>query len=171
MDTQIDRVRRRTAVDVLRRIDDDTLASVGRCADAPPEEIDARLAVLDREWDTDRALEVEAAATGLLGLALATFAGTRFLALPAFVAASVLLHATTGRYPLMPVFRRMGLRTAREIARERYALKALRGDFAVLDARSAELAAPTDVRGTVHGAGSGAGPSDPDRGASDHADR
>jgi len=29
----------------------------------------------------------------------------------------------------MPIFRRLGLRTSREIARERYAVKALRGDF------------------------------------------
>jgi hypothetical protein len=41
----------------------------------------------------------------------------------------VLLHATTGGHPLMPLFRRLGLRSAKEIARERYGLKALRGDF------------------------------------------
>jgi hypothetical protein len=39
------------------------------------------------------------------------------------------MHAFSGRYPVLPVLRRMGLRTSREIARERYALKALRGDF------------------------------------------
>jgi hypothetical protein len=37
----------------------------------------------------------------------------------------------SGWYPLMPLFRRLGIRTAREIERERYALKALRGDFQV----------------------------------------
>ena len=31
--------------------------------------------------------------------------------------------------PLHPVFRRLGIRTQREIELERYALKALRGDF------------------------------------------
>lgn len=41
----------------------------------------------------------------------------------------LLLHGVHGWYPLLPVFRRMGLRTRREIAAERYALKALRGDF------------------------------------------
>jgi hypothetical protein len=45
------------------------------------------------------------------------------------VGAAVFLHATAGGYPLLPLFRRLGLRTSREIARERYALKALRGDF------------------------------------------
>jgi hypothetical protein len=52
-----------------------------------------------------------------------------FLAIPAAVGAAVLAHAVSGWYPLMPLFRRLGIRTAREIERERYALKALRGDF------------------------------------------
>jgi hypothetical protein len=41
-----------------------------------------------------------------------------------------LLHAFQGWYPLLPLFRRMGLRSQDEIAREMYAVKALRGDFA-----------------------------------------
>jgi hypothetical protein len=32
-------------------------------------------------------------------------------------------------HPPIPLFRRLGVRTAREIERERYAIKALRGDF------------------------------------------
>jgi len=123
-----DRVRRHTAPEVLRRIDDATVASLTRCAHSP-QAIEPRLDELEREWDTDRALEAEAATVGLIGLALGAFVRSRFLAIPGIVAAAVLLHATTGRYPLMPVLRRLGLRTAKEIARERYALKTLRGDF------------------------------------------
>ena len=41
----------------------------------------------------------------------------------------VFLHAVQGWYPLLPLFRRMGIRTETEIATERYALKAIRGDF------------------------------------------
>ena len=66
---------------------------------------------------------------GLAGLALGAFVRPAFRAMPAVVAGAVLAHATTGVYPLLPIFRRVGLRTSREIARERYALKALRGDF------------------------------------------
>jgi hypothetical protein len=124
-----DRVRRHTAAEVLRRIDDDTVTRVRELAAASSEEIASRLRELDREWDTDRAIEVEAAFMGLFGLALGTLADRRLLALPAMVGLAVFLHATTGWYPLLPVFRRLGLRSAREIARERYALKALRGDF------------------------------------------
>ena len=140
MKEQTDRVRGHTAAEVLRRIDDVTVVNLTRCA-ASPEEFERRLAELDREWDTDRALETEAATMGIIGLALGTFVRKQLLALPAVVAAAVLLQATTGRYPLMPLFRRLGLRTSKEIARERYALKALRGDFAGMGtARAAEAA-------------------------------
>jgi hypothetical protein len=128
-----DRIRTHTAKAVLRRIDDQTTARLLGCAEAPSHVADERLRQLDREWDTDRVVETEAAAMGLLGLALGAWLRPQLLALPAFVAAGVLVQALTGRYPLMPIFRRFGVRTSREIARERYALKALRGDFQGLD--------------------------------------
>jgi hypothetical protein len=53
----------------------------------------------------------------------------RFLALPAAVFGFFFQHATQGWCPPLPVFRRMGVRTRREINKEKYALKALRGDF------------------------------------------
>jgi hypothetical protein len=134
MSTATDRVRAHTAKDVLRRIDDETNHRLIEAADASHEATAQRLKALEREWDTDRAMEVEAATMGLLGLALGAFLRTPLLALPAVVAAAVLTHATTAHYPLMPLFRRLGLRTSREIARERYALKALRGDFAGMPA-------------------------------------
>jgi hypothetical protein len=134
MSRATDPVRTHTAAEVLRRIDDTTTLHLTRSAEAPQDAIESHLERLDREWDTDRVLESEAAVTGLVGLALGTLLRPAFLAIPVVVAASVLLHAFTGRYPMMPVFRRMGVRTAREIARERYALKALRGDFAGLGA-------------------------------------
>jgi hypothetical protein len=80
---------------------------------------------VDREWDTDRVLEIDAAGLGLLGLALGVFVGRQFLALPVIVAGAALMHATAGRHsPLMPLLRKLGLRTAKEIARERYTVKA-----------------------------------------------
>lgn len=142
-----DRVRARTAREVLRRIDDDTVERLTRYAQAPDADVASRLHQLDREWDTDRAVELEAAASGLLGLALGVLVRPGLLLMPAVVATSLLAHALTGRYPLMPLFRRRGVRTAREIARERYALKALRGDFALADvlplADAAAAAAPS----------------------------
>jgi hypothetical protein len=149
MDDRSDRVRRHTAAEVLRRIDDVTVASLARSAQSPAE-TDRRLEALDREWDTDRALETEAATMGLLGMALGVLVRKQLLVLPAIVAGAVLVQAVTGRYPLMPLFRRLGVRTPKEIARERYALKALRGDFAGMGPRAAEAALASEQRPDLH---------------------
>ena len=129
MRLQGDRVRMHTAAAVLRRIDDETVDRLRDYADAGAETISLRLQELEREWDTDRVIEAEAAATGLLGLALGALWQRGFLAIPAWVGGALLVHALSGWYPLLPLLRRQRLRTAREIAREHYALKAIRGDF------------------------------------------
>lgn len=136
MNNAIDRVRAHTAAEVLRRIDGDTTARLHQLATSPPEDIAGRLEALDREWDTDRTIELEASLMGLAGLALGAMVDRRFLALPAMVGSAVFLHAMTGWYPLLPLFRRLGFRSSREIARERYALKALRGDFRGMDGQN-----------------------------------
>jgi hypothetical protein len=46
------------------------------------------------------------------------------------VASFLLQHAVQGWCPPVSIFRRLGVRTMREMDEERYALKALRGDFA-----------------------------------------
>jgi hypothetical protein len=53
----------------------------------------------------------------------------RLFVLPALVAGFLLQHALQGWCPPITFFRRRGFRTASEIDHERYALKALRGDF------------------------------------------
>ncbi len=95
---------------------------------AHPEDIDARLTELDGEWDIERTLEANAATLALVGLALGSKWRTWNL-LPAVVAAFLLEHAVQGWCPPVEVFRRLGVRTMDEIDEERYALKALRGDF------------------------------------------
>jgi hypothetical protein len=100
-------------------------------------EIDRRLEELDREWDIERTLEANAASIALIGLGLGAFVNRRFFALPAIVAGFLLQHAVQGWCPPIPVFRRLGFRTASEIDSERYALKAVRGDFERLPDREA----------------------------------
>ncbi|HNP82769.1 MAG TPA: hypothetical protein PKN47_15015 [Nitrospira sp.] len=98
--------------------------------------IDRRLQELDREWDVERLLETNAASLALLGLGLGTFVHRRFFVLPAIVTGFLLQHAIQGWCPPIPIFRRMGIRTAREIEVERYALKVVRGDFVNLDPKT-----------------------------------
>ncbi len=53
----------------------------------------------------------------------------RWLLLPIAVQSFFMQHVIQGWCPPLPVFRRLGVRTADEINTERYALKVLRGDF------------------------------------------
>ena len=98
-----------------------------------PEEIDARLAELDREWDIERVLEANAAGIALGGMLLGLARHRGFLALPLVVAGFLLQHALQGSCAPVRLLRRRGVRTAVEIASERAALKSLRGDFAAVE--------------------------------------
>jgi hypothetical protein len=128
-----DRVRANTSVPVNHRLDTQAqLRMREAAASASTDEFTRRVTRLDYEWDFDRTVETEASLMGLLGLALGIAVDKRFLVLPAFVSTMLVLHATHGWYPLLPLFRRIGVRTQDEIDRERYGLKALRGDFTAL---------------------------------------
>jgi len=122
------RVERNTADWINQRIARETEARIRHYA-AHPEQIDRRLQELDAEWDMERTLETNAAGLALLGTVLGSLVNKRFLLLPALVTGFLLQHAVQGWCPPVPFFRKRGVRTATEIERERYALKALRGDF------------------------------------------
>lgn len=125
----VDRVPEHTAEHVNARICRGIEEEIARYADAGPGAIGRRLEELEREWDIERTLEANAATVALIGLGLGALVDRRFFLLPAAVAGFLLQHAIQGWCPPVPVFRRLGFRTAAEIDEERYALKALRGDF------------------------------------------
>jgi hypothetical protein len=125
----VERVPRHTPEAYNWAIRRQTEENVARVAAAGPAAIERRLAELDREWDIERTLEANAATVSLLGSALGFAVDRRFFALPAVVAGFLLQHALQGWCPPVPLFRHLGFRTASEIDHERYALKALRGDF------------------------------------------
>lgn len=135
------RVEAHSPEHVNRRIQEEIEASVRRHAGADRAAVDARLRDLDREWDMERVLEANAATLALTGVLLGAFVDRRFLVLPGVVTAFLLQHALQGWCPPVPVFRRMGVRTASEIGRERYALKALRGDFDATSRAGAPMSA------------------------------
>ena len=124
----VERVPRHTSQSVNREIENRTAESV-RWHAAHPERIDRRLRELDEEWDTERTLEANAATLSFTGVVLGATVDKRWLALPALVTAFLFQHAVQGWCPPLPILRRLGFRTSREIETERYALKALRGDF------------------------------------------
>ena len=125
-----DRVRRNTSGEVNARIDRGIEGRVRDYAARGPEEIVRRIEELDREWDMERLLETNASALAGVGVGLAAATGSRkWLIVPGVVLSFLFQHAVQGWCPPVPVFRRLGVRTREEIDRERYALKALRGDF------------------------------------------
>lgn len=103
-----------------------------------PQEIAGRLLELDREWDMERVLETNAPAVALVGFGLGVAVNRKFFVVPALVMGFLLQHALQGWCPPVPLFRRLRVRTQSEIERERYALKALRGDFTELAPSAAE---------------------------------
>lgn len=129
------RVSDHTAAPVNDRIAQRTEARIAYAAYAGHLYIDQRLEELDREWDIERVLQANASALMLAGVLLGTRVNRRWYALSAGVAGFLLQHALQGWCPPLPLLRRLGIRTAEEINRERYALKALRGDFEGISSR------------------------------------
>lgn len=136
-----DRVEADAPSDPNARIEADIQASVRRHAAADdPALIEARLRDLDREWDVERLLLANASLVSLTGLVMGRWVGRRWYVLPALAQGFVMQQALRGWSPPVALLRRLGVRTRREINRERYALKAVRGDFAGLRARHADAA-------------------------------
>lgn len=119
-----DRVPRHTARDVNQRIRRQTEANLNRYRSAAPAEVERRLDELSREWDIERAIEANAATLAIIGILLGAFANVWFLAIPAVVGVFLLQHALQGWCPPVPILRRLGFRTSREIFEERLALLA-----------------------------------------------
>jgi hypothetical protein len=115
--------------DTNAAIDAETEERVRRYATADPGVISERIDELEREWDIERWLETNASLLALAGVALGAFVHRRWLLLPALVLGFPLQHALQGWCPPIEVLRRLGVRTRREIDWEKFALKALRGDF------------------------------------------
>ena len=127
--TSADRVAISSPEQANEAIREEIDQNVARLAGTDPRQIGERLEELDREWDIERTLEANAATIVLVGTALGAFVDKKFFVLPAVVGGFLLQHALQGWCPPLPIFRSLGIRTQQEIEQERYALKALRGDF------------------------------------------
>jgi hypothetical protein len=125
-----DRVRANSTAPANARVDAETQQCLEQFADEHPDAIARHIDTLEREWDVERYLQTNASLLALTGVALGALLHRRFLVVPGVVFSFLFQHAAQGWCPPLPVFRRMGVRTRREINREKYALKALRGDFA-----------------------------------------
>lgn len=124
-----DKVRAVSSAARNRELDRATLTRLRHYERGKFDDISRRIDELDREWDIERVLETNASILALTGLALGATRNKKWLMLPGVVASFLLQHAVQGWCPPVPVFRRLGVRTRKEIDEEKYALKSLRGDF------------------------------------------
>lgn len=116
-----------------------------------PAAIQRRLRALDGEWDFDRAVFGAGAVVALGGLALSQVTGKkRLLLAPAVMLPMMCGQALLRWSPPASVLQRFGLRSRKEIDRERIALKFLRGD---LDPRDAPMDHDARVRHAMSLAG------------------
>jgi hypothetical protein len=115
-----------------------------------PHLIERRLRELDEEWDIERAIQANAATLAMTGTALSLVHDRRWAFLPLVVTGFLLQHATQGWCPPVPILRTLGFRTPAEIDRERYALKAIRGDFDNLPTEGAPHRLASEAFDAVH---------------------
>ena len=131
-----DRVQAHTATNVNKRIEEQAERRVLRSAGAGSGRISRQIRDLEQEWDMERWLETNASALAFTGVVLGLLVNKKFFAIPCLVLPFLFQHALQGWCPPVPILRRKGVRTRREIEAEKYALKALRGDFDALPAAS-----------------------------------
>ena len=124
-----DHVQRHTSTHVNREIERQAARRLVRAAGQAPTALTRRINELEEEWDIERWLEMNASALAFTGVALGIFVNKKFFAIPCIVLPFLFQHAVQGWCPPIPFLRRRGVRTRREIDAEKFALKALRGDF------------------------------------------
>ncbi|PTL80535.1 hypothetical protein [Vitiosangium sp. GDMCC 1.1324] len=125
-----DAVRSHTPEVVNRKIDE----RVERCVRHMAERMDRAaitryLEKLESEWDLNRVVTVAMSSVSVLGLLLSEKAGRGWRRVSGVAAGMLLLHGLLGFSPMAELIRAMGVRTRREMDLEKFALKALRGDF------------------------------------------
>lgn len=119
-------IRRRT----LERLNTD---------DKSPEQLSGRLDELNREWDTERVLEANAATVILISTILGFAFSPYWFGLVGVVSFFLLQHAVQGWCPPLPIIRRLGVGTPEEISDEKTVVKFMRGDFAQVARKPLEL--------------------------------
>jgi hypothetical protein len=148
-ENEIDRVRRSTAPEDLKRIDDQIEQNIRAYAAGSRERLYQRIRELQQEWSMERYLETNASVIGLTSALLGLTVSKKWFLLTTIVSGFLLQHAIQGWCPPVPVFRKRGVRTRGEIDREMFALKALRGDFREVEPAEENGAASEAARAAI----------------------
>jgi hypothetical protein len=120
-----DRVRKVTSEKINEEISKEIKESVQYYSTQNAGKIKDRLKKLDEEWDIERTLELNASLVALCGVISASIHNKRWLILSGIVTGFLAQHAIQGWCPPIPLFRRLGIRTQKEIGTERHGLLVL----------------------------------------------
>ena len=129
MTTQNDRVQKSTPKSINKEVEAKLKENIRFYSTQSKDVISARISELEKEWNMDRVLITNASSLAGIGLVLGATVNKRWLILPGVVLTFLFQHGLQGWCPPLPLFRKFGTRSFKEIDRERFALKYLRGDF------------------------------------------
>jgi hypothetical protein len=123
MDSKTSRhVEEHSPEEVNAGIREKTKSRIARYAAEPEEVLRGRLEELEYEWDIERLLEANFAAVVLASLLLGRGVNKAYYALAGIAAVFMAQHVLQGWCPPVSAFRRLGVRTSREIEHERNSL-------------------------------------------------
>jgi len=109
-------------------IDEKIKENIRKYVDQGKGAIDERIRELDASWDVERALQLNIAVLALGGFLLYK-SNKRWLIISVIVSIFLAQNAVQGSCAPSKLLRLFGIRSRKEIDREKFALKALRGDF------------------------------------------
>ena len=125
-------------IETAQRIDSETKTwdNVRLYGSLGKEGLTERIRSLEEEWDMEKFVTVSMAGMGLFGLVMGFF-GSRVWRVLTWISLPMLfLYGQEKWRPSEGMLKSLGLRSRREIDEEKYALKALRGDFQQVDSAS-----------------------------------
>lgn len=129
METQNDRIQKNTPDVLNEKVEKELRENINHYSRAGKATLSERISQLEKEWNIDRVLLTNASSLAGIGLILAVTVHKKWLILPGIVLTFLLQHGLQGWCPPLSLFRKLGVRSFKEIDRERFALKYLRGDF------------------------------------------
>ncbi|TWT07925.1 DUF2892 domain-containing protein [Planococcus sp. CPCC 101016] len=122
------KVNKATPDHINQKIERETEARINTFKRQEPEAVKKRISELEREWDTERVLEVNMASLALVSTILALSVDRKWAFLSGAVSVFMLQHALQGWCPPLSLIRRKGVRTMNEIDLEKQALQNLLKD-------------------------------------------
>lgn len=107
---------------VKENIEGKTSSNLVHYANETEAVIKERIEALDNEWDMDRMLQLNASVFSIAGIALGARVHKNWFILPGVIAGFLALHAVKGWCPPVPLFKAMGVRSRKDIDKEKYGL-------------------------------------------------